>query len=212
MIAVIGILAALVSPSEYRIPLEVYRNVEASNLRSIGQAMLADAATHHNGYQLSSGLPDVYALAAHLARDGMMNDSKLWYSKIDRNYPAPIEPPAILIPAAEVGGDPTINPKFQAAPLAFAVALFPAGTNLKPLPGNTPLAWTRGLQPDGTWSKRLGTYGDWGGHIVFLNGLTKTFKGSVKGGLVKFGTTQPTSDIREALPPGTRISEYKPGI
>jgi hypothetical protein len=79
-----------------------------------------------------------------------------------------------------------------------------------PSANTTPLAWSRGLQPDGSWSKRLGLYGDWGGHIVFANGSLMTFIGSINGKLKKFGTSQPTSDIREALPPGTRISEFKP--
>lgn len=102
-----------------------------------------------------------------------------------------------------------INPKFANAPLAFAVAIFPPGKGRTSLPATTPLAWTRGLQPDGTWSKTHGTYGDWGGHIVFMGGNVEKFK-SIDGKLVKFGTNEPTSNILEALPPGSRISEFTP--
>lgn len=77
------------------------------------------------------------------------------------------------------------------------------------LPPTTPLAWTRGLQPDGTWSKTLAPYGNRGGLIVFAGGNLEKYS-KINGKLMKFGTTQPTSDIREALPPGTRILESKP--
>jgi hypothetical protein len=49
-------------------------------------------------------------------------------------------------------------------------------------------------------------YGDWGGFIVFAGGNLEKYK-TIEGHLVKFGTDQPTSDIREALPPSTRILE-----
>jgi len=77
------------------------------------------------------------------------------------------------------------------------------------LPGDTPLGWTRGLQPDGKWSKTLAPYGEWGGFIIFADGHLEIYK-SIGNQLVTFGTAQPTSDIREALPPGTRIVEYVP--
>ncbi len=122
-----------------------------------------------------------------------------------------MELPSFIIKPSTAGFERPLNPKFQGAPLAIAVALFPAGTNLLALPPTTPLAWTRGLQPDGAWSKSLGTYGNWGGHMFFANGSIETFEGSVNNKLVKFGTNQRTSNIQEALPLGTRISEFTPG-
>ncbi len=77
------------------------------------------------------------------------------------------------------------------------------------LPPTTPLVWTRGLQPDGKWSKTSAPYGDWGGFVVFADGSMQKFN-TIDRKLVKFGTKQPTSDIREALPPGTRILESAP--
>lgn len=157
----------------------------------------------------SANLPDVYAVAAQIARAGL-NDPKLWLSKEDAANPFPADPPnSILDPDSASDGTKPINPKFQGMPLAFAVALFPAGTNLAKLPATTPLGWTRGLQPDGKWSKTLAPYGDWGGFVVFVGGNLERYQ-TIGGNLVKFGTTQPTSDIREALPPGTRIGDSTP--
>ena len=36
------------------------------------------------------------------------------------------------------------------------------------------------------------------------------FRDSLNNTLVKWGTKEPTNDIREALPPGTQIGEYVP--
>jgi hypothetical protein len=189
--------------------LSVRRSVDGSNLRSLGGAMLA-ADNYHPGALSSANPADIHALAALLARSGL-NDPKLWVSRVDDVFPLPSEfPAAILDPTPAADGIRPVNPKFASLPLAFAVALFPPGTELRKLPATTPLAWTRGLQPDGTWSKEHATYGDWGGYMVFAGGNMEKYAAKIGGRLVKFGTTQPTSDIREALPPSTRISEYHP--
>ncbi len=211
LIGVICLLLSQIHGTIGSVQIQVKRSVEGIKLRSIGQSMLSDEATHP-GALTSGDLPDVYAVAARLARDGEMTDPSVWFSKIDQNYPAPREmPQSILDPVPAAGGVAPINPIFQGMTPAVAVALFPAGTNFDRLPGTTPLAWTRGLQPDGNWSKSLGTYGDWGGHIVFLNGSIQSLQGSISGKLTSYGNGKPTSNIQEALPPGTRISEFKPG-
>lgn len=79
------------------------------------------------------------------------------------------------------------------------------------MPATTPLIWTRGLQPDGTWSKHS-PYGIDGGHITFLGGYTIYYDNLAEEGgqLVRFDGKGPTPNIFEALPPGTQISEYIP--
>ncbi len=184
----------------------VRRNVEAINLRSIGQAMLTEESVHP-GTLTAGDLSDVYALAARLARYGDMTDPKLWFSRLDPMLPQ--ELPASILDPAQDKASATLRPQFQGAPLAFAVALFPAGTNFAKLPPTTPLAWTRGLRPDGMW-RDDSPYGDWGGHIVFVNGTTQTFPRGIKRKLTAFGTAKLTDSILETLPPGTRVSEYIP--
>ena len=173
--------------------------------------MLTVASDSTSGTLPSEDAADVYEVAARLMRVGAQNDSSLWFSFADSTYPRPTDIPDILDPDY-TGPKKTapINPKFKAAPLAVAVAIYPTGVGKLSLPSTVPLAWTRGLQPDGTWSKTLAPYGDWGGYVVFLGGNVTTFKGGIKGGLVKFGTNEPTSNILEALPPGSRISEFVP--
>ncbi len=70
----------------------------------------------------------------------------------------------------------------------------------------TPLAWTRGLQPDGTWSFDSPFYGE-GGYILFRDGHVEFFE-TVEGALVDYQSKEATSDIAKALPPGAKILEY----
>ena len=207
VLAIVGVLASIVFPTVSTHPGNPRRSVDGSNLRIIGGVMLA-AENDHPGMLSSSNPADIHALAAQLARSGL-NDPKLWLSKVDEANPYPANPPTSILAQPTADGSRPINPQFQALPLVFAAAGFPPGTDISKLPATTPLAWTRGLQPDGTWSKDQTPYGDWGGHIVFVVGTLEKFK-SIDDLLMKFGTTQPTSDIREALPPGTRILESPP--
>jgi hypothetical protein len=97
-------------------------------------------------------------------------------------------------------------PEFRKAPLVWAVALLP---NVSKLPGSTPILWTRGLQADGTWGEAR-PFRTTPGSIFFADGRMRSFQGSIKEELKAWGTGKPTSNIREALPPGTRISEWVP--
>ncbi len=163
----------------------------------------------HPGTLTADAVPDIYAFAARLARDGAMAEPRQWFSKVDQGFDAGAQLPSTFVDPHAAGAVAVINPKFQCAPLAFAVALFPKGTHLATLPPTTPLAWTRGLQTNGAW-RADSPYGTVGGFVFFAGNNLQYFKGSIRDGFVKFGTQQPTSDILEALPPGTRISEYKP--
>jgi hypothetical protein len=71
-----------------------------------------------------------------------------------------------------------------------------------------PIAWTRGLQPDGTWSKDSPHEGE-GGYIVFLGGNVSGFTKSLTDSpLQRYDGNGTTTNILEALPPGTRVGEY----
>ncbi len=177
------------------------RAVDRSNLFSIGNKRISYETEHSNGMP-PEALTDVYAYAAELARSGVLSSPQFWFSRID---PAMRtidfeDLHSIINPATKL-----INPKFQGAPLAFAVALLPKVSDLPP---TTPIAWTRGLQPDGTWRKDS-PYGGDDGAVVFAAGNVQQCA-KTAGPFVKWGTHEPTSNILEALPPGTRIGEYVP--
>ena len=152
-------------------------------------------------------LTDVYALAAHLARAGL-NSPGFWISKLDHLIPGGYvsELELILKPGTD-GATATIDPVFERQPLAWAVALVPS---ISKLPPDTPVAWTRGLRPDGKW-RADSLYPAIGGYVVSADARVVFYKYSIDGQFFKWGTRTPTSNIAEALPPGTRVSESRPG-
>ena len=91
--------------------------------------------------------------------------------------------------------------------MPFSISLV-AGETPSDAPGSTtPLAWTRGLQPDGSWSasilhstERVASYS----FSMVMSSST-----SVDSALLNFETKEPTSDIAKALPQGAKILEYE---
>jgi len=181
-------------------------SLEGRNMRSIGQALLSGAADN-KGELPPEALRDVYSLALYLARDGDLTDGSAWFGNPDRDpalghgFPIPQE---IVLPAKD-GAAARINPAFQGAPVMVAVALLPS---VQKLAAETPICWTRGLQSDGTWSEDSPFRGI-GGNVVFADASTRFCKGALTG-FFKWGTKEPTTNIVETLPPGTRIGEYTP--
>lgn len=174
------------------------RSVESSNLRQIGQASLIYASEHQDRLPVSS---DIWAYAGELAREGGLNDATIWYAGID---------PANLTGRANVttvlaSDRRELEAKFKSLIPSWAV---PLGGITANMPVTTPIAWTRGLKTDGTWSTHS-PYGAVGGHVVFLGGNVAFYR-NTKDAFFRFDGKGMTSNILEALPPGTRIGEYVP--
>jgi hypothetical protein len=185
----------------------IRRNIDGYNLRTIVQTRLANEKTH--GELPPEALIDVHTLAGNLALAGL-NDARHWLSRVD-----PVLDNSPKASATDKAGEtqprPILNasnpneiaPAFRAAPLAWAAALV---SSISPLPPETPVMWTRGLQANGTW-RADSPYGTWGGYMAFADGRLERFRGKVQG-LSKWGTHEPTDNIAETLPPGTLISEH----
>jgi hypothetical protein len=202
-LSLIILLAAFVIPVVGRVSNTARRSVDASNIRQLGQACIIYASQHDDNLPPAS---DVWDYARIIAEEVGINDYSFWLSK---NDPAADEfngaPKEIL----SAGAKPRpLNPKFRKLKPSIAVALGRLNTRM---PSTTPILWTRGLQPDGTWSDHS-PYGKNGGWIIFLGGNVGfyTSLAAGKGDLMRFDGKGPTANILEALPPGTRISEYIP--
>jgi hypothetical protein len=185
--------------------LAVKRNVDGTNLRTIVQTRLV-VENDRGGELPSVALADEHTLAAYLAQTGL-DHPELWLSKLDPSRASEEMPKSILAPVSADVAERPINPHFLRRPLACALALVPSITKL---PSDTPVAWTRGLRPDGRW-RADSLYPDKGGYVVFADGHVARIRRLVEGDFVKWGTTERTSNIAEALPPGTRIGETNPG-
>lgn len=203
----IGLLAAIIIPTVGTTcgGRGSRRMADSSNLRQIAQSSLIYAQDHKDRLPEAA---DIWDYARALAETSGLNDGRIWQSRID---PASAETSRqmieVLLPA-KTGRPRELNPAFRKIKPTFAI---PVGRRLHiNLPSTTPIAWTRGLQPDGTWAKHS-PYGTEGGHIVFLGGNVAFYRNlSDDGGQLIRPDGTKTANILEALPSGCRISEYLP--
>lgn len=194
VIAVLLFLAAIIIPTSTHCRCTAPRSVDSSNLRQVAQASLIYASDHEGRFPQ---VDDIHAYARDLAIGGILNDSTIWITtkrRTDDSAFAKLS--TVLAPDRQ-----SLDPAFAATRPDFAVVV--RGLHDK-LPGTTPIAWTRGLRPDGTWSKDS-PYGGEGGHIVFLGGNVAFYRnlgGGANGAggqlVARDGTM--TADIRAALP------------
>jgi prepilin-type N-terminal cleavage/methylation domain-containing protein len=182
VIAIIGILAAIIIPTVGKVRETARRSVDSSNLRQIGQAALIYAAdnkdrlpgdkisTNAQSYGINDSTagsvttPEIFAAA--LAVGGGLNDATIWVSGGDSNVPTGSD----QTKASTVLNNTrtALEPNFSQLTLAYGVV-----TGLGAGDSSTiPVAFTRGIaaSTDGKWSATKGTYKDEGGHIVFLGG------------------------------------------
>ncbi len=173
VIAIIGILAALIFPTISKVRETAQRTVDANNLREIVKAAMIYAADNNDR------LPDPAALLAQstpplsggtgpflwagiLAQRGILTDSSFYFSKNDPLFNG-LYPTSIVSP----GDRAVLDANFVTnRSLSYE---FIGGLRLSDAP-STPLAFTRGLLASGRWSAEAGTYRDAGGHIAFLGG------------------------------------------
>ena len=173
VIAIIGILAALIFPTIGKVRETAQRTVDANNLREIVKAAAIYAADNNDR------LPDPAAILAQtnppvtggtgpflwagiLAQRGILNDPSFFFAKNDPAFSG-VYPAAIVTPADRSVLDPGFVTNRV---LGFE---FVGGLRMSDPPG-TPVAFTRGLLAAGTWSAANGVYKDTGGHIAFLGG------------------------------------------
>lgn len=198
VLALVAFIALIIGRPSSR----ALRTQDASNLKQIGQAAIIHA--HENNDRLPEAA-DVWEYAYLLAQSKLLNAPEFWQSKLDPAWSDTHQPGQIFDGNAPHSQP---DPKFRLIKPSVAVPV--AKLDLK-MPSTTPIAWTRGLQPDGTWPKHS-PYGGEGGYIAFLGGKVAFYRNLSEANeqLVRFDGNGKTSSILDALPPGTRVSEYVP--
>jgi len=207
VIAIIGILAAIIIPTVGKVRETAQRTVDASNLREIGKAAMIYAADNNDR------LPDPLAAIAQqnvqassnyfrwiglLGHAGALNDASFYFSKNDPLYdgtsPATVMDPDDASRRQVAAALQQKTPSFE----------FVGGLKMSD-PATTPIAFTRGLNAQGVWDRDRGVYRQEGGHIVFLGGNVQFYQ-SIDGRLVNT-QGKPTNDIRETIPTPTGSSQ-----
>jgi hypothetical protein len=198
------LLAAVIIPIVGQTSSSSPMSPDRVNLRQIMQASLIYANDHQG--QLPHA-KDVWDYAKLLAEGGGLESAIQWLSPTDPATPSQADRNIDVLEGPRDGTPRQVNPAFRKLAPCWAVALGRLNVSMRP---TTPIAWTRGLQPDGTWAAHS-PYGSDGGYIVFIGGNVGFYRDLKSGDeLARFDGTGMTSNILESLPPGTRIGEYQP--
>ena len=214
VIAIIGILAAIIIPTVGKVQQTAKRTADSSNLRQIGSASLIYAQLNKDqlpsnslaptgpnyGQNLSTGgtAATVENVAGALAVNGGLESGAMWVSKADDTTSLEAQNVAVgnILLATKQG----LTPEFQAANLAYGYVV---GLNTN-YSATTPIAYTRGIAnvTAGIWSEANGTYKADGGHIVFIGGNVAFYKNlgasEATGELIESDGT-PTNDIKKTI-------------
>ena len=179
VIAIIGILAAIIIPTVGKVRETARRSVDSSNLRQIGQASLIFASDNRdnlpgtaatfsgNTFNNSGGTANLKAVAGGLAYSGGLNDGTVWIVGADQSLIATNGSVGTVLNSSRT----SLETNFNAASISF---VYHAGLTAND-PATTPVAFTRGIATSGAthWSNAStfptgGPYGSDGGHVVFL--------------------------------------------
>jgi prepilin-type N-terminal cleavage/methylation domain-containing protein len=200
VIAIIGILAAIIIPTVGKVRETAQRTVDANNLREIAKAAMVYAGDNNDRLPdpqtLAATFPGsvaVHRFPAALARHGILTDPSFYFAKNDPLFSGTY-PTAILTPGNSQRNQ--VDPDFSTG--RYLAWEFVGGLKMGD-PATTPIAYTRGLNADGTWDAAAGVYKDAGGYIAFLGGNV-TFYPSAAGKLTSNGSNQMVADIRQAVP------------
>jgi prepilin-type N-terminal cleavage/methylation domain-containing protein len=204
VIAIIGILAAILIPTLGRVRDAAHRTADSSNLRQIGQSALIYANDNRDrlppttlgadGFPTgTANITTVYRWAAALAQQGGLNDANLWVSRADRNADS----------SANQGLSTVLNSNRTGLQTAFAAsepAFQVVGGLINSDRSVTPLAFTRGLNTSGVWTAAQGVYRDDGGHIVFVGGNVTFFRNLTGDNELTATNGARTANILQTLP------------
>lgn len=173
VIAILGILLALLLPATGAALDRAKRAADGANAREILKGALIYAQDNDGRLPDPQTVPATTMTAAQrallwpgvIARNGILTDPKLYFSKVDPFYTSN-NPPLSIVSATDVNKR-TIDNSFVGRSLSYE---FVGGLKTGD-PATTPVLFTRGLQStSGLWTTAAGVYKDTGGYIAFLGG------------------------------------------
>lgn len=178
VIAIIGILAAVLFPGVQAVMKSAKRSAASTKLSNIaksfvnfnnsgagGSRVIGKAAWNESTAPTSANTIAEYA--AVLAYTVDLNDAEIWYVEADlANESATSFPKQVLVGAAGSKSNEVDSPSADTGYISWS-AYTPTVRNIS---STTPIVWTRGLQAAGTWSATTGVWGAEGGHVSFGDG------------------------------------------
>ncbi len=176
VIAIIGILAAIVIPTVGSVRDKAQRAVDQTNIREIAKAAMIYAQDNNDSLPDPATVPATVMNAGQrallwpgvIARNGILTDPKIYFSKLDPSFTGTY--PASIVNQTDVNKR-SLDTTFQNRSLSYEFV----GNLRTSDPATTPVVFTRGLQTNGSWSLTAGVYKDTGGYIAFLGGNVEFF-------------------------------------
>jgi prepilin-type N-terminal cleavage/methylation domain-containing protein len=213
VIAIIGILAAIVIPTVGTVREKAQRAVDSNSVREILKAAQIYAGDNQDRLPDPQNIPNATLNAPQpawkwpgiLAKNNILTDPTFYFAKNDPAFNGTY-PQFIIQPTAQRNSLHTTFTTGRSPSWEFVggVKMSDAAT--------TPVIYTRGLTAQGTWNTTSGVYKDTGGFIAFLGGNV-AFYPNVQGANSPFFSNNPTStsqtkpqDIRQAIPFNTTSS------
>ncbi|MDP3073985.1 MAG: prepilin-type N-terminal cleavage/methylation domain-containing protein [Opitutaceae bacterium] len=179
VIAIIGILAAIVIPTVGSVTDKAKRAVDQTNIREIAKAATIFAQDNNDSLPDPSpaSIPATVLNATQraflwpgiMARNNILTDPKIYFSKLDPAFSGTYP---LSIIAQTDATKRTLDTTFTSG--RSPSYEFIGGLRTSD-PATTPIVFTRGLQANGTWNINSGVYKDTGGYIAFLGGNVEWF-------------------------------------
>jgi len=173
VIAIIGILAAVLFPGVQGVMKKAKQSTASTKVRNIAQSYItynngtknfANAAWSNSGTARSS-CDSLVDYACCLAANSGLNNAGLWYIDADPVNDNASFPTQVLSGAS---GSESKDTKFAAPTSANGFQGWSTyAPTLKNINEQTPLIWTRGLLITGKWDATAGVWGSDGGHVAF---------------------------------------------
>jgi prepilin-type N-terminal cleavage/methylation domain-containing protein len=177
VIAIIGILAAIVIPTVGTVREKAERAVDGNKVREILKAAQVYAGDNQdrlpdpiNILTTTLNAPQqAWKWPGILAKNKVLDDATFWFCKNDPAFNGTF-PRFIINPSAQRN---QIYNEFNASGRSPSWE-FVGGVKMSD-PATTPVIWTRGLTNAGTWNVTSGVYKDAGGFVAFLGGNVAFF-------------------------------------
>lgn len=207
VIAIIGILAAILIPTIGAVREKAQRAVDANNLREIVKAAMIYAGDNNDRLPDPTALAaagtvtggtNVYLWPAVLAKNNILTDPTFYFAKNDQHFDGTY-PAGVVNPTST--GRKEVDAAFAAAGLSWE---FVGGLRMGD-PATTPVAYSRGLQSaTGTWDIDSGVYKDTGGFVAYLGGNV-VFQSSTVDVFTSNTSGKKVANVRNAIPITAKI-------
>ncbi len=176
VIAIIGILAAIIIPTVGNVQAKAHRTTDLNNMKQVIQSAMLYAnendgkfpgtkVRNFNGTGLQNN--DLWKWAATLAVNAGVNDPSFYISKNDSLAPESL--PRTILDDTKSGVSTEFNNQELSVEVIAGVRQSDAST--------TPLIFTRGLENNtGKWTVEKGAYKSEGGHVGYIGGNVSFYK------------------------------------